>query len=160
MADGDSLWIPVAEYARESSAIIQQRSKNTLELKSQFHVPDHIGAIAVTPEGLVGANWDARDLYVWDRTGRQIRKVPNPSEVAFQDMKFDRGKLVGSGLQRDKSGAMVWMNWPSLQIIRRVVVGQTDRGVAYTHEGMTIRDRKLWLLPEDGPSRLFVFQIP
>jgi hypothetical protein len=36
--------------------------------------------------------------------------------------------------------------------------GVTDRGLPYTHEGMTIRGGRLYLLPEDDPSRLFVFR--
>jgi hypothetical protein len=159
MADGESLWIPVAEYKRDSTAVIQRRNKRTLALESQFLVNDHIGAIAVAPEGLIGANWDARDLYVWDRTGKQIRKMANSSQVAFQDMKFDRGQLVGGGLRPDKSGEIVWMEWPSLKVVKRLPAGRTDRGIAYTHEGMAIRANKLWFLPEDGPSRLFGFTL-
>jgi uncharacterized protein DUF6454 len=159
MADGDSLWIPVAEYKKESTAIIQRRNKQSLALEFQFKVDDHIGAVAVTPEGIVGANWDARSLYVWDRFGKQIRKVPNPSEVAFQDMKFENGELIGSGLLPDKSGVIIWMDWPSLRVNRRIAVGRTDRGIAYTQEGMAIRKQTLWLLPEDSKSRLFLFSL-
>jgi hypothetical protein len=157
MADGDSLWIPVAEYRKNSTAVIQRRSKRTLKLESQFQASDHIGAIAVTPEGLVGANWDAREFYVWDRTGKQIRKVPNPSNVAVQDMKFEAGQVVGGGLRADKSGAIVWLDWPSLRVTKIIKMGQTDRGAAYTHEGMAVHKETVWLLPEDGRSRLFVF---
>src|SRR2546429_5713262 len=53
-ADGASLWIPVAEYRRNSSSTIQRRSKSTLNLEFQFDVPDHIGCIAATPEYLIG----------------------------------------------------------------------------------------------------------
>ena len=159
MADGESLWIPVAEYKRESTAVIQRRNKQTLALESQFVVNDHIGAIAVTPAGLIGANWDARDLYIWDRTGKQIRKVANSSQIAFQDMKFEQGKLIGSGLRSDKSGEIVWMQWPSLEVVKRLSVGRTDRGISYTHEGMATKRTKLWFLPEDGPSRLFAFTL-
>jgi hypothetical protein len=159
-ADKDSLWIPVAEYARESTAVIQRRNKRTLKLEAQFSVNDHIGAVAVTPEGVAGANWDAREFYIWDRGGKLLRKLKNPSEVAIQDMKFVSGRLVGGGLASDKSGVLVWMDWPSLRVVQRLPVGRTDRGVAYTHEGMTIRRGKLWLLPEDGASRLFAFDVP
>jgi hypothetical protein len=31
--------------------------------------------------------------------------------------------------------------------------------VILTHEGMAIAGGKLYLLPEDGPSRLFVYQL-
>jgi hypothetical protein len=160
MVDADSLWLPVAEYKRDSSALVQRRNKQTLQVISQFEVPDHIGAIAVTPDAIVGANWDSRDLYVWDRNGKLLRKSANPTDVAIQDMKFVNGALIGSGLRADKSGAMVWIEWPSLRVIRTLSLGRTDRGVAYTHEGMTIRRGKLWLVPEDAPSRLFTFRMP
>jgi Family of unknown function (DUF6454) len=158
--DGDSLWIPVAEYRRNSTSVIEQRSKQTLELESEFEVADHIGAIAVVPEGLLGANWDARDFYLWDKQGRLLRKFANRSPLAIQDMKFRDGHLVVSGLLPDHSGVVDWLTWPSLQRERRVGAGQTDRGVSYANEGMTVRDGKLWLLPEDAPSRLFVFRSP
>ena len=159
MSDGDSLWIPVAEYKRNSSAVIQRRSKRTLELQSEFIVTDHIGAVAVVPEGLAGVNWDARDIYVWTKDGKLIRKISNPSGVAIQDMKFVNGELVGGGLLPDKAGAIVWFEWPSLNIKRKLNVGRTDRNMAYTHEGMAIKGNKLYFVPEDSSSRLFVFSL-
>src|SRR5690242_9495836 len=44
--DGDALWVPVAEYRRESSATIQRRNARTLELEFQFEIPDHIRCVA------------------------------------------------------------------------------------------------------------------
>lgn len=158
-ADGNSLWVPVAEYVRNSTTVVQRRNKQTLELEAEFEVADHIGAIAVTPEGLLGANWDGRDFYVWNKQGRQLRKFANPYPVAIQDMKFIEGRLVVGGLLAERSGVVDWLEWPSLKLSRRIATGQTDRGVAYTNEGMTMREGKLWLLPEDAPSRLFVFRL-
>jgi hypothetical protein len=153
-----SLWIPVAEYRRESTSIIQRRNKKTLEVEFQFAVDDHIGCVAVTPEHLVGGNWDAKLLYVWSHRGELIRKVSNPAGNAFQDLKFIAGQLAGGGLLPDRSGAIDWLEYPSLRPVRRMLAGRTDRGVAYTHEGIAIADGKLWLLPEDAPSRLFAFR--
>jgi hypothetical protein len=157
--DGDSLWIPVAEYRRESSATIQKRSIRTLETESEFETRDHIGCIAVVPEGIVGANWDSRDFYVWDRQGKLLRKVANPTPNAYQDIKFVDGKLVGAGLLPGRKGALDWLEWPSLKLIRRIGAGATSRGVPYTNEGMALRGDRLLLLPEDGPSRLFEFRL-
>jgi hypothetical protein len=153
------LWLPVAEYRRESSATIQKRSKRTLEIESQFDVADHIGCIAVTPTEVVGGNWDSRDFYVWDRNGRQLRKVANPAGNGYQDLKFAGGALVASGLLPGGVGAIDWLTFPSLQLTRRVSAGKTDRGAAYTREGMAIKANRLYLLPEDAPSRLFVFRM-
>lgn len=158
-ADGESLRVPVAEYRRASSSVIQERSVRTLQLEYKFDVADHIGCIALAPGVLIGANWDSRDLYFWDRTGRLLRKVPNPTANAYQDIKFVAGRLVASGLLPGRTGAIDWLDYPSLRLIRRVTVGQTSRGVPYTSEGMAIRGDRILLLPEDSPSRLFQFSV-
>jgi hypothetical protein len=155
--DGESLWIPVAEYRRESSATIQRRNARTLELEGQFEVADHIGCVAAGAEGLIGGNWDSRIFYVWDRSGKLLRKVENPTPNGYQDLKFAGGQLVGGGLLPGRVGAIDWLEWPSLKLVKRMEAGKTSRGVPFTNEGMAVRGDRLWLLPEDGPSRLFEF---
>jgi hypothetical protein len=159
-AAGESLWLPVAEYRRNSSSNIQKRSKRTLDLEFQFGVADHIGCIAAVPDGLIGGNWDSRQFYVWDRQGHILRKVANPTENAYQDLKFVDGRLVASGLLPDHSGAIDWLDYPSLRLVRRLSAGKTSRGTTYTNEGMALRGGRLLLLPEDSPSRLFEFALP
>ena len=149
--------MPVAEYRRDSSSVVQKRNVRTLELEYKFDVADHIGCIAAAPGVLIGANWDSRDFYVWDRTGRLLRKLANPTTNGYQDIKFVDGSLVASGLLPGRKGAIDWLEYPSLRLIRRVTVGQTSRGVPYTSEGMALRGDRLFLLPEDSPSRLFEF---
>jgi hypothetical protein len=51
--DGESFWVPVAEYRRDSSSVVQKRSIRTLELEYQFDVADYIGCIAAAP-GVLG----------------------------------------------------------------------------------------------------------
>lgn len=157
--DRESLWIPVAEYKRSSTAVVQQRNKKKLALEAQWPVADHIGCVAVAGDSVVGGNWDSRDLYEWDRSGVLRRKVANPTGNGFQDLKFSGNQLVGSGLAPGRLGAIDWMEFPSLRPVRRLTVGKTDRGEPYTREGMAIRDGLLYLLPEDGASRLFVFRL-
>jgi hypothetical protein len=159
-ADADSIWIPVAEYRAKSSAWIQQRNKRTPALEFQFEVPDHIGCVAVTPEFLIGGNWDSRDFYVWDYQGKLLRKVPSTTGNGYQDLKYYDGYLVASGLLAGNKAAPDWLDFPSLNLIRRFPLGDTDRAQPLTREGMTIFGGQLWLLPEDGDSRLFVFELP
>lgn len=158
-AEGGSLWVPVAEYRRASSSVIQKRNIGTFALEAQFEVPDHIGCIAANPGILIGANWDSRDFYIWDRSGRLLRKAANPTGNAYQDIKFVDGVLVAGGLLPDRSGAIDWLEYPSLRLIRRIPLGKTSRGVPFTSEGMALRAGKLLLLPEDSPSRLFEFRM-
>jgi len=155
--DRDSIWLPVAEYRANSSAVIQKRSKQTLALEFEFNVPDHIGCIAVTPDFIIGGNWDSRDFYFWDHTGKLIRKVASQSGNAYQDMKFDSDRIVASGGLPGAGGAIDWLDLPSIHLEKRVTAGKTDRGASLTREAMTVFKDELWLLPEDNHSRLFVF---
>jgi hypothetical protein len=157
--DDRSLWIPVAEYKRNSSALIQRRDKQSLKLEYEFAVPDHIGCIAVNPEFLVGGNWDSLDFYVWDHRGNLVNKISSTTSNAYQDMKFDSGYLVASGLLPDRTGAVDWIEFPLMKLVHRLRAGKTDRGQVFTREGMAIRDGLLLLLPEDDSSRLFFFSI-
>jgi hypothetical protein len=96
---------------------------------------------------------------IWNHRGEAMREVDNPTENAYQDIKFDTGVLVGSGLLTNRSGAIDWLEFPSLKLVRRIQPGNTDRGAQYSREGMAIRGNELLLLPEDGPSRLFIFRV-
>lgn len=157
--DTNSVWIPVAEYRANSSALIQQRNKRTLELEFQFSVPDHIGCVAVTANLIIGGNWDSRDFYVWDHRGNLIRKVSSKTANAYQDLKFVAGNVVGSGTMAGAKGAIDWLDLDLFRLERRLAAGNTDSGAPFTREGMTIFNDRLWLLPEDAPSRLFVFPL-
>jgi hypothetical protein len=75
-------------------------------------------------------------------------------------MKFRSGQLVASGLLEGGQAAIDWLDVSSLKLIRRLPLGNTDRSVPLTREGMTMFENRLWLLPEDGDSRLFIFDLP
>lgn len=159
--DGESIWVPVAEYRRLSTSHIERRDKKSLDLVSRFTVEDHIGCVAVSPEGLVyGGNWDARQIYCWDREGKLIWKKDNPLSTHYQDMKFVAGQLVCSGGVGKGRGVIEWLDPETLKVSRRIVGGLTDRGVIFMNEGMELQGEQMYLLPEDTPSRLFVFDIP
>ena len=157
--DGDSLWLPVAEYRPNSSSVIQRRNKKTLELEAEFEVADHIGCVAAGGGSVYGGNWDAQQIYTWDRAGRLVAKRDNPSGTAFQDLKLAGGRLIGGGLRAD-GGAIDWLDPEDLHLVERIRAGKSNRGVMFTQEGMAIAGDRLYLLPEDSPSRLFVFRVP
>ncbi|MBL8295242.1 MAG: hypothetical protein JNN08_25580 [Bryobacterales bacterium] len=154
---GDWIWVPVAEYRRASSATIQKRHKESLELLDRFPVADHIGCIAAGEGQLIGGNWDSRIFYVWDERGKLLAKRDNPRPTGYQDLKRMGATLIGSGLLSRREGAIEWLSLPEFTLSRQIVTGITDRGVPFTNEGMAFAGGKLYLLPEDDPSRLFVF---
>lgn len=169
-ATADALWIPVAEYRAHSTAVIQKRNKRTLALEAQFRVNDHIGCIAVSKNRLYGGNWDSRQIYEWTLNGRELARRNRVShvsdvsdvsdDVSYQDIKLRHGVLVGSGVRANGTGAVDFLDPRTLTTKRTVEFSKTDRGVLYTHEGMDFDGKRFYMLPEDGPSRLFVFQLP
>lgn len=157
---GDSIWIPVAEYTRASTTSIQRRNKITLALEASFTVADHIGCLAVGPTGLLGGNWDSRMLYLWRPDGTEIRRTPNPHATSYQDLKFADGQWLGGGGLSRQQGAVDFLDRETYALRRRILVHHTDRGLSLTHEGVAYVNRTLYFLPEDDPSRLFVFSDP
>lgn len=156
---GGAIWVPVAEYRANSSAVLVEIDKQTFKVRRRIPVADHLGCVAVSGRGLVAGNWDSRLLYVFDRKGRQVRVINNPSATRYQDMKFERGRLVGSGALGPKAGAIDWFAWPSMKLVDSRAAGATDRGIRYTEEGMALKGNDLYLVPEDGPSRMFRFAL-
>jgi len=151
--DAESLWIPVAEYRRDGKTTIQRRSRQALGLLSSFDVDDHIGCLTWTGSRLIGGNWDARKLYEWSGEGAQLAVRANPSRTRYQELKYRYGSLAGSG-----PGAIEWLDPETLRPLRVIVTGRSDRGVPFGQEGFDQRDGFIYLLPEDAPSRLFVFR--
>jgi hypothetical protein len=156
--DGENLWIPVAAYRREGPSLIERRNKTTLKVVDRFSVDDHIGCVAVNGEQIIGGNWDSLNFYFWDKKGAFIKKIENPNSTGYQDMKCVDGFLVASGVLKEQ-GAIDWIDLSTMKLLKRIVGGKTDRGVCFMNEGMAIYRSKLYLLPEDNPSRLFVFQL-
>jgi hypothetical protein len=154
---GDSIWVPVAEYKPNSSAVLLELDKRTLKERRRIPVADHLGCVAVMPDGLIAGNWSSRKLYVFDRDGKQTRVIDNASPNQYQDIKFVGGMLVASGNLTKTTGAIDWYAWPSMKLVRSAQAGVTDKGRLYTAEAMALEGKDLYLLPEDGPSRLFHF---
>ncbi|HYP06796.1 MAG TPA: DUF6454 family protein [Bryobacteraceae bacterium] len=159
-ADATSIWVPVAEYKPESSASIQRRNRETLALESQFEVQDHIGCVAIVGDVLYGGNWDSRTMYQWTKDGRQLGVKPNTARTSYQDMKATSTSLIGSGLRGAVPGSVDWLDPTTNTLQKRLVVGKTSRGVVLTHEGMAIANGRIYFVPEDGPSRVFVYSLP
>ncbi|MGW1530387.1 DUF6454 family protein [Streptomyces sp. NPDC002159] len=86
--DGTSVWVPVAQYRPNSSAIIYRIDAKSLAVYRQFEVKDHIGGIARDPATghLIGNSWGSRHFYEWDTRGRSISDWANESYfVDYQD---------------------------------------------------------------------------
>ena len=163
---GRSIWVPMAELKPRSAAVLLEIDADTLQVRRKIHVADHLGCVAASGRHLVAGNWDSETFYIFDLDDNaRVRTVQNPSATHYQDMKFVDGQLVAGGSLTLWSGAIDWIDWPSMRVRRTLRAGAIGpvrplgRGGPYTGEGMAIEGRDLYVVPEDGPSRLFHFRL-
>ena len=89
--DGTSIWVPVAEYRPDSSAIVYRVDATSLTVHRQFDVDDHVGGIVLdrTTGRLVGNTWGSRKFYEWRADGRRTDAWTNHSFfVDYQDCQY------------------------------------------------------------------------
>jgi len=153
-----SLWTPLAEYRPRSSARILELDAMTLSERRSFPVEDHIGAVATDGNGLLlGANWDARQIYRWSTGGKVLAVVEFPRMLAIQDMKWIGNILHagGVGLGSEKGRCLVEQFDPSkLSYLRTSFTGGDP---CLASEGMAYFEGSYFFLPEAEPNtRIYV----
>jgi len=157
---GESLWIPIAEYRRESSARILEIDAMTLAERRSFAVSDHIGAVATDGRSVVAANWDARKIYRFSLEGELLKTVNFAEPLAIQDMKWIDGKIVagGAGIGAHKGECLLYELDPATLAVVRW--SSQLESICYTHEGMAFFGGRFFFLPEDEPeSRIYVREL-
>ncbi|WP_200210405.1 DUF6454 family protein [Micromonospora coerulea] len=100
--DGESVWVPVAEYRPNSQAIVYRLDPQTYQVTEAFRVADHIGGVVrdrVSGE-MHGVSWGSRTEYSWTPNGHQLSKQANPDHlVDYQDCDYSGwGKQICSGV--------------------------------------------------------------
>ncbi|MEP7330965.1 MAG: DUF6454 family protein [Terracoccus sp.] len=89
--DGTNVWVPVAQYRPNSSAIIYRVDATSLQVHKQFLVPDHFGGIVMDKRTrhLVGNTWGSRRFAEWNLYGKQLKTWDNPNFfIDYQDCQY------------------------------------------------------------------------
>ncbi|HSA60185.1 MAG TPA: DUF6454 family protein [bacterium] len=166
--DGQSIWVPVAEYRPRSRSIIYKINPATLKAVEAFRVEDHIGAVVFNREvgTLVGMNWDAQAFYEWTPNGRLIRKVLNEvDEYSYQDCKYLRGPaMLCSGTRANANGGLAVVDLLDFDLIQDVsFIPRTLKKILMTRNPMALEQTgdqlRYYFLPEDHDGDLYVFEI-
>jgi hypothetical protein len=157
--DGRYLWVPNAEYKRESRTMICGVDPDSLEIRRSFPVDDHIGAIASDGKNLLyGVNWDALNFYTWDFEGHLKQKVDSPTSMAYQDIKYLAGKLLCSG-HKGGNSAIDIIDPESWTLVKRIDLPRDGWTKTLGSEGMAYNGN-LYFLPVDGPdSKIMIFTL-
>jgi hypothetical protein len=168
--DGMHFWIPVAvSQANSATTVLKITHAPDLPLEEHgrqvaFRVPDHVGAIACQEKKLFGANWDTKEVYVWNQKGDLIRQIPQSEFVAnndqwrlaVQDWKFVGTHLLASGLDRfpgrdpAQRAVVDVLRAPAMQRVLTIQLPEVNSATRpLTNEGMAWYEGHLFLLPED-----------
>ncbi|WP_285320142.1 DUF6454 family protein [Pseudarthrobacter sp. lyk4-40-TYG-27] len=100
--DGTNVWVPVAQYRPDSSAIIYRVDAETLDVHKQFEVKDHFGGIVLDKQTghLVGNTWGSRRFAEWDLQGKEVSTWENPNYfIDYQDCQYvPNAKMLCGGV--------------------------------------------------------------
>jgi len=172
--DGTCFWIPVAVSKRHSyTAIVKvctkldsKLTKTSVEIA--FELDDHVGALALDRQRdrLYGANWDTKLIYVWQRKGTLLERIPQEEllkgqpkcMLAVQDWKgMSDGVLLAGGLDKNPlrkkaqpKAVVQWIDLSKRQTLDTIRLPSPSlESRSQTREGMTFFDQHLFLLPGD-----------
>lgn len=100
--DGKNVWVPVAQYRPNSSAIIYRVDAESLAVRKQFEVKDHFGGIVMDKQTghLVGNTWGSRRFAEWNLQGKQLKTWDNPNFfIDYQDCQYvPNSKMLCAGV--------------------------------------------------------------
>jgi Family of unknown function (DUF6454) len=183
--DGTHIWVPVAEYRPNSSAILYRVDPTTMNATKVLTFADHVGGIVhdTVAHTLHGVSWGSRRFYRWtlDRSLRvtnaaakpeALRKL-NPSfYIDYQDCHHVGGnRMLCSGLNNYRMkpdgppfplGGLELVDLKTDRPLHQIPVALwTDTGVVMTQNPFWIETSaaglRLYFMPEDDKSRLFVY---
>jgi len=181
--DGHDFWIPVSASRPQSRSVILRVTSQPdqalvdAQVKSAFTSDDHIGALAYDRDAqeLIGANWDTKQVYHWNRAGKVIERIEREKLIsgqsnwglAVQDWKgIGAGRILASGI--DKSGARDSIQSRALVAIidvkNRRLISQVrlnrprEAQHEVTNEGLARFEDRLLFLPDDLGSGAHLFR--
>ncbi|GGG66311.1 hypothetical protein GCM10011374_32980 [Kocuria dechangensis] len=165
--DGESVWVPVAEYRPDSRSIVYSIDPETFEVTEQFRYDDHVGGVVRDERTcrIHGVSWGSRDLFTWSRTGRIQDVVANESHmVDHQDCEYSGGVTqICTGVTNLATpeggtyelGGIALLDLKTDRVLHELPVQEfstaghsvTRNPVAFEAEGDTLR---MFAAPDDG----------
>jgi hypothetical protein len=185
--DGQSIWVPVAEYRPNSRSIVYRVDPVSMKATEMFRFPDHIGAIVHDTDDntLHGVSWGSRRFYRWamasdgsmrnaETSPEQLRTLNTSHYLDYQDCKYvTQHRMLCTGVTEihQRPGAPVFrlggLDLVDLGDGRPVhqvpVLLWTAAGMDMTHNPVWIEPSttglRAYFMPEDDRSTLYVYEV-
>jgi len=184
--DGQSIWVPVAEYRPDSRSIVYRVDPKTMKANEVLRFADHIGAIVhnTDDDTLHGVSWGSRRFYRWTlgRDGtvtngttppERLRTFNTSHYLDYQDCKY-------AGARRMLCTGVTEMRQPSATSAFRLggidLIDLRDSRplhqvpvLLWTAAGLDMTHNPVWLeptadglrgyfMPEDVKSTIYVYE--
>jgi hypothetical protein len=184
--DGQSIWVPTAEYRPNSRTIIYRVDPATMKATEVFRYGDHIGGLVHNTENksLHGVSWGSRRFYRWTLDGggavtnaktppEELRAVNRSNYIDYQDCKYlGRQEALCSGLNnyqmkkdgpRFPLGGFEIVDLAANQAIYQVPVELwTESGLPMTQNPFWVEPTstglRAYFMPEDEKSTLYIYE--
>lgn len=162
--NGEFLWVALAEYhpaPARSTFICIDRDRFREIKEKRFELNDHIGALSATRNWIIALNWNARDFYILDYSGKILTRGKNPGKVAYQDCKNNNDhSIICSGTISSilPKGYIDVIEIPDIKPsswkLRKRTIAYRAEGkiIPLTREAMAIEDKKIYFIPTDFPE--------
>jgi len=185
--DGESIWVPCAEYRPDSRSIVYRIDPRTMKATEVFRFADHIGAVVRNTDDntLHGVSWGSRRFYRWtlDRNANvtnaatppeRLRTLNRSHYVDYQDCKYaGRDRMLCTGVTEIRRaadavpfrlGGMDLVDLADGRPIQQLpVLLWTRAGIDMTHNPSWIEPTatglRAYFMPEDDSSTLYIFDV-
>ena len=185
--DGQSLWVPVAEYRPDSRSIVYRVDPETMKATEVLRFADHIGAIVHNTDDhtLHGVSWGSRRFYRWtlDRDGKvtngdirpeRLRTLNTSHYLDYQDCKYAGNRhMLCTGVTEMRQtasaspfrlGGIDLIDLGDGRPVHQVpVLLWTAGGLDMTHNPVwlepTEKGLRGYFMPEDDTSTLYMYEV-
>jgi hypothetical protein len=185
--DGESIWVPVAEYRPDSRSIIYRVDPGTMQATEVLRFPDHIGAMSHNSDDntLHGVSWGARRFYRWtlghdgkvtnaDTPAERLSTLNTSHYLDYQDCKYvGRRRMLCTGVTELRQspgrapfrlGGIDLVDLDDGRPLHQVpVLLWTAGGMDMTHNAVWLepsaKGLRGYFMPEDDKSTLYVYEV-
>ncbi|WML49041.1 DUF6454 family protein [Neobacillus sp. PS3-34] len=175
--DGESIWVPAAEYRPNSKSIIYKVDPQTMKSEEVFRTNDHIGGVLRDGKhgNLKAVSWGSRTFYEFNEKGKVLRKSTNPSHfIDYQDCESaGKESMICSGItelpQQSSStakyelGGLALLDMKKMNMVHELPITLfSPQGHVVTRDPVFLENTKLgikmYAVPDDDQSSMLVYE--